>query len=274
MRKFILHTADKTKSFDLNNAATFAAEPTGLGNAFSISYKESDKGKHLVNVKPEFEPIKLKIYFNADASSGYINYKSLLSFLAECGTSIFLFEYNDGVTDKYCDIVLKSMPKSEINEEGLFAEEFVFERQTYWYEQVAEYFALKSTEADATAFPLGFPFGFMGNVFQKQYKIKNKFFISAPIALKISGYIKNNIRLYIATLDGAVVAEVQLSRGNTNGTTIIIEPTTKKITVIDEAISQAATGLPIKQSNRFYICRRVSITSAQIWTTRIRAKSK
>lgn len=116
MRKFILHTADKTKSFDLNNEATFAAEPTGLGNAFSISYKESDKGKHLVNVKPEFEPIKLKIYFNADASSGYINYKSLLSFLAECGTSIFLFEYNDGVTDKYCDIVLKSMPKSEINE--------------------------------------------------------------------------------------------------------------------------------------------------------------
>lgn len=116
----------------------------------------------------------------------------------------------------------------------MFAEEFVFERQTYWYEQVAEYFALKSTEADATAFPLGFPFGFMGNVFQKQYKIKNKFFISAPIALKISGYIKNNIRLYIATLDGAVVAEVQLSRGNTNGTTIIIEPTTKKITVIDD----------------------------------------
>ena len=39
MRKFILHTYDKSKSFDLNGNSALAAEPSGLGNAFSLSYK-------------------------------------------------------------------------------------------------------------------------------------------------------------------------------------------------------------------------------------------
>lgn len=95
MRKFILHTYDKSKSFDLNTETALAAEPQGLGNKFSLSYKESEKGKHLTNVKPDFEQIQLTVYFNADGSNGYGNYKSLLLFFAECGTSPFLFEYND-----------------------------------------------------------------------------------------------------------------------------------------------------------------------------------
>lgn len=73
MRKFVLHTYDKQKSFDLNGDSALAAEPTGLGNAFSLSYKESEKGKHLVNVAPSFDPIVLKIYFNADGTDGYSN---------------------------------------------------------------------------------------------------------------------------------------------------------------------------------------------------------
>ena len=149
MRKFFLHTYSKSKSFDLNTESALAAEPTGLGNSFATAYKDSDKGKHLVNVTPSFEPIVLKIYFNADGSEGYANYKGLMLFLAECGTTEFLFEYQDGVTDKYCDIVFKSATKSEPNEEGVFCETFTFERQTYWYERVEDSFALKNTAADA-----------------------------------------------------------------------------------------------------------------------------
>ena len=126
MRKFFLHTYSKSKSFDLNTESALAAEPTGLGNSFATAYKDSDKGKHLVNVTPSFEPIVLKIYFNADGSEGYANYKGLMLFLAECGTTEFLFEYQDGVTDKYCDVVFKSATKSEPNEEGVFCETFTF----------------------------------------------------------------------------------------------------------------------------------------------------
>ena len=53
---------DKSKSFDLNGETALATEPSGLGNTFSLNYKESEKGKHLTNVTPEFEPIKLSIY--------------------------------------------------------------------------------------------------------------------------------------------------------------------------------------------------------------------
>lgn len=251
MRRFILHTFNKTRSFDLNGDSALATEPTGLGNAFALSYKESEKGKHLVNVTPDFEPITLNIYFNADGSDGYVNYKSLLSFLMACGKSAFLFEYNDGVTDKYCDVVIKVLPKGEVNEDGVFAETFTFERQTYWYEEVAESFALKNTDESTTAFPLGFPFGFVGRVLQQKYKITNNFFVDAPISVKITGDLASNIRLYIATVDNVVVAEMQLSTGNTDGTIIIIEPSTKKITVTTNGVTTNGYGLTDKTKQSF-----------------------
>ena len=242
MRKFTLHTYDKSKSFDLNTETALAAEPQGLGNKFSLSYKESEKGKHLTNVKPDFEPIQLAIYFNADGSNGYGNYKSLSLFLAECGTSPFLFEYNDGITDKFCEVISNTMPKSEINADGVFVETFSFDRQTYWYERVEESFALKRTNAADTAFPLHFPFGFAGMVFKNKYKVSNPFFVAAPIVIKITGDIAANIRLYLADMNDRVVAEIALSTNNTDGTEILIDPTTKKITVTDTDSGATSNG--------------------------------
>lgn len=251
MRKFFLHTYSKSKSFDLNTESALAAEPTGLGNSFATAYKDSDKGKHLVNVTPSFEPIVLKIYFNADGSEGYANYKGLMLFLAMCGTTEFLFEYQDGVTDKYCDVVFKSATKSEPNEEGVFCETFTFERQTYWYERVEDSFALKNTAADATRFPLGFPFGFFGRVFNKKQYVSNPFHIAAPITITISGQIADNIRIYIATLDDKIVAEIKLLTNNVDGRVILIEPNTKKITVSQNDTVSNGYGLTDKTKQSF-----------------------
>lgn len=235
MRNFILHTSDKSKSFDLNGNVALAAEPKGLGNSFGVSYKDSENGKHVVNIKPEFEPITLKIYFNTDGTNGYVNYKNLLSFLAVCGTSEFLFEYADGVTDKFCDVVLKAATKSEINEDGMFVEDFTFERQTYWYEQVGQAFCLDRKDDDAV-FPMQFPFGFAGIVFTNEYKVKNAFFVSSPISIKISGSLAQNVQIYIKKVSTMqIVAQIQLSVNNVNGTMIVIDPTTKKINVTDSA---------------------------------------
>lgn len=251
MRRFILHTYDKSNSFDLNGETALATEPQGLGNNFSLSYKESEKGKHLTNVTPEFDPITLTIYFNAYGTNGYANYNALLRFLAECGTSLFLLEYNDGITDKFCDVVLKSAPKSEINEEGLFVETFSFERQTYWYERVEESFALKATKAEDTKFPLRFPFGFAGRVFKSKYKVSNPFFVDAPITIRIAGAIKNKIRLYLMSLDGKTIEEIALDTNNKDGTEILIEPTTKKITVTTDGVSTNGYGLTDKTKQSF-----------------------
>lgn len=251
MRKFFLHTYDKKKSFDLNTESALAAEPTGLGNSFTAAYKDSDKGKHLVNVTPSFEPIVLKIYFNADGTEGYANYKGLMLFLAECGTAEFLFEYQDGVTDKYCDVIFKSNTKTEISEEGVFCETFTFERQTYWYERVEDSFALKNTAADATRFPLGFPFGFFGRVFNKKQYVSNPFHIAAPITITISGQIRENIRIYIATLNDEIVAEIKLSTNNVDGRVILIEPNAKKITVTENGTVSNGYGLTDKTRQSF-----------------------
>lgn len=242
MRRFILHTYNKSKSFDLNSETAFAAEPTGLGNKFSLSYKESEKGKHLTNVKPDPDPITLKIYFNGDGSSGYGNYKSLLLFLAECGTSPFLFEYDDGITDKFCEVVINTTPKTEKNADGEFVETFIFDKQTYWYERVEESFALKKTNAADTAFPLHFPFGFAGMVFKNKYKVSNPFFVDAPIVIKITGNIAENIRLYLADMNDKIIAEISLATNNAEGTEIVIDPTTKKITVTDTDSGAAHNG--------------------------------
>lgn len=233
MRKFTLHTRDKIKSFDLNSKSALATEPSGLGNAFAISYKESEKSKHLVNIKPEFEPIALKVYFNADGTDGYNNYKQLLLFLAGCGTTPFLFEYADGVTDRYCDVVLKSATKSEINEEGLFCETITFERQSYWYEQIETTFEIVKKDNEA-ALPLQFPFGFAGIVFKKEYRVKNTFFADSPIILKISGAIDHDIQVFVRSVaNDDIVAQINLSVGNTDGQTIFIDPTSKKIILTD-----------------------------------------
>ena len=233
MRKFYLHTYDRTKTFDLNTASAFASEPTGLGNAFSPTYKESDKGKHLTNVTPSYPPITMKIYFNADGSDGYVNYKSFAIFLTECGKSLFLLEYNDGVTDKFCDVILKSITKSEKNNEGVFCETVTLERQTYWYENVETTFEIKHN-ADDISFPLPFPFGFVGMTFSNSIKVTNPFFEPAPVFVTIKGYIENPVRLYVKNAETEkIVAEILLSRGVGSGETVVIDPTSKKITVTD-----------------------------------------
>ena len=232
MRKFYLHTYDKSRSFDLNGTRALATEPSGLGNTFQTSYKESDKGNLLTNIKPKFDNITLKIYFNADGTDGYVNYKGLLSFLAMCGMSKFIFEYDDGVTDKYCDVVLKSIPKSEINAEGVFMETLTLERQTYWYEEIDEEFVFSDTDA-TPVFPLAFPFAFQGSTFNNERVVKNTFFVPAPVLVRISGSITTDLCIYIKDTAGVVLSEVSISKDLPTGSVIFIDPTTKKITITD-----------------------------------------
>ncbi len=58
--------------------------------------------------------------------------------------------------------------------------------------------------------------------------------MDAPITIKLSGNLKNNINIYIMTLEEEIVGQIQLLTGNAEGTEIIIEPSTKKISVIKD----------------------------------------
>ncbi len=110
---------------------------------------------------------------------------------------------------------------------------------------------MKNTDAAQTKFPLGFPFGFVGRVFKKKQRITNTFFVDAPITITITGDIENDIDIYIETTAGDRVAEIALDCNNTDGTTIVIEPTTKKITVTTDGISTNGYGLTDKTKQSF-----------------------
>lgn len=250
MRKFVLR--NRESSFPLSTASALAAEPKGLGNAFKASYKESEKGKHLTNVTPDFEPIVLKIYFNADGTDGYRNYKSLSLFLSRCGSEPFVLEYDDGVTDKFCDVIFKSLTKSEIGEEGTFCETLSLERQSYWYEKLETTLALQKNEANGI-FPLCFPLGFDGMTFVNFIGLRNSFYEDVPVTVKINGYIKNKIEIYVKDAKTCeIVSKIRLSRGNGNGETIVIDPMTKKITVTDaEGNKTNGYGLTDKTNQSF-----------------------
>jgi hypothetical protein len=243
---------DKTRSFDLNTQHVLATSPKGLGNAFSTSYKESANGRHLTNVRPSFPDIELTIYVNADATDGVANYKSLANFLATVGKSPFLFQYDDGINQKFCEVVSKELPRSNEDDSGVFAETFKFERQSYWYEEMGETFALKKSAQDM-AFPLAFPLAFDGVYFQNEYKITNSFYEPAPVDITISGNIADNIDIYIDTADTRQrVAELQLSVNNSDGTVIRIIPTpNKKITMTTDGITTSRYDITDKTKDSF-----------------------
>ena len=88
-------------------------------------------------------------------------------------------------------------------------------------------------------------------MFVKKRLISNKFFTDAPITITITGDIKNNINLYIADTKDNIVAEISLSTNNKEGTTIVIEPTNKKITVTTDGQTVNGYGLTDKTKQSF-----------------------
>lgn len=251
MREIKLYSIDKTSFISLNDRRFLAGEITGLGNNFSITYHETSKGKTKKSVKPDFDPITITIYFNVEGNP-YRNYNYFMNFIAKNTNKIFPLEYSDGVKKRFCDVIFKSASKSQINEDGIFSEQFVFERQYYFYEEKEESFALKTVDSSKVSFPLPFPFGFTGITFINQYTITNNFFEEAPINIKIKGPISNNpINIKLTTEVGVVVKEIVLNTNCDEGDEISIDASTKKIVCLKNGVEQNGYGLTDKRKQSF-----------------------
>lgn len=238
MREIKLYSVDKKSFVSLNDKRFLAGEINGLGNNFSINYHDTQKGKIKKSVKPDFDPITITIYFNVEGNP-YRNFNYLMNFLAQNANKIFPLEYNDGIKKRFCDVIFKSASKSQISEEGVFSEQFIFERQYYFYEEQEESFALKTVDSSKVSFPLPFPFGFTGITFINQYTITNKFFEEAPIHFKIKGPIDNNpIHIKLSNEKGIVVKEIVLNAKCNIGDEISIDASTKKILYLKNGVEK------------------------------------
>lgn len=253
MRDFTLYNLDKTKSFNLNENGIIATNPKGLGNSFALSYTENEKNRFLTNMKPNFENITFDIYFNAHGKNGYANYKKLSNFLNLNGKNQVLLEYDDGITKKLCRVILKSLPKSEITEDGILMETLTFERQTYWYMEEKATFTLSSILDDAQGgFPLSFPLGFAGEAFRKEAKFTNEFLEEVPVEVKITGAIEDKIELYVINSDNEIISQIKLLTNCKQGRTIIISSiNNKKVTVIEDGVSRNGYDLIDKSAQSF-----------------------
>lgn len=251
MREIKLYSVDKKSFVSLNDKRFLAGEINGLGNNFSINYHDTQKGKIKKSVKPDFDTIAITIYFNIEGNP-YHNYNYLMNFLMQNANRIFPLEYSDGTRKKFCDVILKSASKSQINEDGVFSEQFIFERQYYWYEEQEESFALKAIDSSKVSFPLPFPFGFTGISFINQYTITNNFFEEAPINIKIKGPIANNpINVKLTTEAGVVVKEIVLNAKCNEGDEISIDASIKKIVCLKNGVEQNGYGLTDKRKQSF-----------------------
>ena len=230
MRRFLLHTRDRAQTLDLNTAALLATEPRGLGNTFAVAYKETDTRRYPTSVTPSFEPISFKIYFNADGGDGYASYKRFCRFLTLCGKRPFLLEYDDGVTDKLCDVLLRSHTKSEIDEDGVLCETLTLERTSYWYEWVQTHFSLETLASAASAHPMRFPLGFVGRRVVRELTVTNPFFEAAPVRVLLCGGIAHPTELTVTDENGEQVAFLRVMQSVGVGERIVIDPDEKRVT--------------------------------------------
>lgn len=245
IRKFTLFDINKYNSIELASNGIFASNPVGLGNNFESTYVQDNRFKQITNTRPLFEEISFDIYFNINGTNGYKNFNKLINFINYNGKQPLILRYKDGINEKFCRVMFKRMPKTEINQDGEFVETFVFDRLTYWYMENDLRISLQNAVPEEyVTYPLPFEFGFEGLSLQKEYTVTNNFFDSVPIEVRIKGELKENIELYIKNFNNdEIIQRVKfLINSSLNQEIIMSSVQNKKVTIIRDGIEENGYG--------------------------------
>jgi len=130
MRKLILHNKNKTSSIDLTSNILFT-DVRGLGTKYVLK----DLNKKTFGAEYSFENIILKLYFGVSGNA-YTDYSTLMAFIGENGENYFVLQYTVNSKTRYCDVWLENAPKSQKDIFNVLEEDFVFRRETPWYEDI------------------------------------------------------------------------------------------------------------------------------------------
>lgn len=131
MRKLKLWNKNKTQSIDLNTKNYLLSDVSGLGTSYSVNEINNAVGAIL----PAFEDISLQLYFGIEGNS-YSRYKDFMDFIVANGFDNFVLEYQAATTARYCDVFIRSVPKTQKNNFNVLTENISLKRITPWYEQV------------------------------------------------------------------------------------------------------------------------------------------
>lgn len=168
MRKLTLLIQDKDGTIDYDGYELtdpyIVSEIAGLGINYSTQ-KNRD-------FEYAFEPITLTINIRSkDGQSAYQNYSRLVDFMSNRSSSKLILQYEfDGKT-RYCDVMLKSVTKSQLTTYNVLTEIVTLDRLSPYYEIVSvespgknEVFNLAITNAMDYPIPLKITFYNAGDI--------------------------------------------------------------------------------------------------------------
>ena len=129
MRQFKLWNASKTESFNFVGQGCIITEVTGLGIAFNPVIQN----KAVVDFESTFEDITLQTIFGIN-SNPYTVYTNFANFIASNGKAKLILEYAVNNRTLFCDVWIKSIPKTQMDRFKVISEKITLARLTHWYQ--------------------------------------------------------------------------------------------------------------------------------------------
>lgn len=215
MRKLKLWNKTKSQSIDLNAKNTLASDVSGLGTNYSINEINSA----IAQILPVFEDINIQLYFGVEGNA-YFSYKQFIEFIVSNGFDNFILEYQTGTTARYCDVFIRSVPKTQKTNFNVLTENITLKRITPWYEQVEI-----TAPGDGLLFELA---------------ISNTYYLPIAVNLHIDlGFEGMEFPFLIKNSDGVEVSRVVVTLKGSNALTIDSE---KKEAYFTNTITQERTN--------------------------------
>lgn len=254
MREYTIYSSDRQIVIPLSRGGVYSTNPEGFGNNFSVTYREGDRRRVVTKKAPSFGSVKLKILFGADGRNPREVYRDFMSLFSKLGRE-FLLEESSDTGKKACFATLVDAPKTEIQQSGIIAEAFRFDRLSYWFQEEQAAFTFDETNHENEGFPLEFPFAFSGLTLNREIEVQNDFFEPIPATIQVSGKAWNgktglNIVLVEKETEEGI-STIRLRNAIESGETFVSDPETGKVTIEKDGIVRDAYQITDKTKDTF-----------------------
>lgn len=186
---------EKGQEYSLMNINDYCllTEPTGLGYSYSTEYERLGN-TFIANLrKVEQGQINGIVNFLK-----YDNYKNFIDFIESSEKLKFSYKipFEQGVKEYFKDVNIQSVPKSEIQTNGLISEPVIFDCLSLWYEENTVIYTIQP-ETGEIRWDFRWDSRFT-DYDSRNLTYINKGHVEAPVLIEMSGHLVNpKVELYI-----------------------------------------------------------------------------
>lgn len=212
MRQFRLLTHDESKAFSLFGGSIIVTDVGGLGTNLELTKIEGADRYYISEMYADFEDITFTIYFGVQGNT-YKDYNNLMSFIALNGKNKLILEYktDEDSEAKYCDIWLRTAPKTQKDTTSTMNARFVFARLSPWYTKIIINFSM-FLEYREVSFPLDIPIPFTGAITNDSYILENTYFEDYFLDIIITGPLNHDLTLTLSDVNSNIVHRVVVKK--------------------------------------------------------------